>query len=82
MMTAIEFVNEYTNLVEELDAILHPQFYPIIRNMYREDPHDLVEPHQCFPSRRSALGFVAGILIKRAKAMRDISTQSVVESAS
>ena len=78
MMTAIEFVNEYTNLLEELDAILNPTLYPVIRNMYREDPHDLIEPHQGFPSRTAALGFVTALLIKRSKALR-LSTETLPE---
>ena len=70
MMTAMHFVDQYTSMLEEIDGILHPDLYPVICNLYREDPHDMIEPHQYFPSRQSAMGFLIETIIRRSKALR------------
>jgi len=66
-MKAIEFVNQYIEILEELDQVIKPELYPAIRSLYVIDPHDLITPETWFPSRDAAVGFVWRILAKRAK---------------
>ena len=73
-MTAIEFVNQYCEILEEIDQVVHPDFYPIMRQLYRINPHDLIEPHQCFSTRDAAFGFVFKMVAKRAAEMRNRMT--------
>ena len=74
MMTAVQFIEQYTAIVEEFDHIAHPDTYPSIRRMYCIDPHDLISPNGCFVSRDHARGFVASLLMKTVAEMK---TESV-----
>ena len=73
-MDAMQFVEAYVPMLEEIDQVVHPDFYPIMRQLYRIDPHDLIEPHQCFATRDAAFGFVFRMVAKRAAEMRKIMT--------
>jgi len=37
---AIEFVMKYETYVEEIEAVVRPEFKPIIQKMLEIDPHD------------------------------------------
>ena len=64
MMSAEQFIEQYTAIVEEFDHIAHPDTYPAIRRLYCIDPHDLIPSHGCFVSMEHARGFVATLLMK------------------
>lgn len=70
MMTAVQFIDQYTAIVEEFDQIAHPNTYPAIRRLYCIDPHDLISPSGCFVSRDHARGFVASLLMKTVAEMK------------
>lgn len=48
MIDAICFFKIYAELVEEIDAVVNEKFYPIIRNMYRDDPRELIRSDRVF----------------------------------
>ena len=73
MMTAVQFIEQYTAIVEEFDQIAHPDTYPAIRRLYCIDPHDLIPPHACFVSLEHARGFVATLLMKTVAEMKTAS---------
>ena len=73
MMTAVQFIEQYTAIVEEFDHIAHPDTYPAIRRLYCIDPHDLISPNGCFVSRDHARGFVATLLMKTVAEMKTAS---------
>ena len=77
-MTAIQFVMSYIEILEELDQVIKPEFYPAIRSLYVIDPNDLITPETWFPSRDAAVGFVWRILAKRAKEMREVRCDAVL----
>ena len=64
MMSAEQFIEQYTAIVEEFDQIAHPDTYPAIRRLYCIDPRDLITPYACFVSLEHARGFVASLLMK------------------
>lgn len=74
MLSASQFCEQYTVIVEEFDRIAHPDTYPAIRRMYCIDPHNLIPPHACFINREHARGFVATLLMKTVAEMK---TESV-----
>ena len=74
MMTAVQFIEQYTAIVEEFDQIAHSDTYPAIRRLYCIDPHDLITPYACFVSLEHARGFVATLLMKTVAEMK---TESV-----
>lgn len=63
-MTAIQFIEQYTKILEEIDHLIHPDCYPAMRVMYCIDPHDLITPNAYFANREHARGFVATLLMK------------------
>lgn len=70
MLSASQFCEQYTAIVEEFDHIAHSDTYPAIRKLYCIDPHDLISPHACFVSLDHARGFVATLLMKMAAEMK------------
>lgn len=74
MLSASQFIEQYTAIVEEFDQIAHANTYSVIRRMYCIDPHDLVTPESCFVNRDHARGFVASLLMKTVAEMK---TESV-----
>ena len=73
MMTAVQFIDQYTAIVEEFDHIAHPDTYPAIRRLYCIDPHDLITPNGCFANIEHARGFVATLLMKTVAEMKTAS---------
>ena len=57
-MTAIQFIDQYTTILEEIDRIIHPDCYAAMRAMFCIDPHDLITPETWFATRDQAVGFV------------------------
>ena len=70
MMTAVQFIDQYTTILEEFDQIAHPDTYSAIRRLCCIDPHDLILPHACFVSLEHARGFVATLLMKTVAEMK------------
>jgi hypothetical protein len=64
---AIEFVTNYETYVKEIEAVVRPEFKPIIQKMLEIDPHDLITPASYFQHENHARGFVWTIFIKKVK---------------
>lgn len=62
---AIEFCRIYTEILEEIDWLIMPEYYPAIRAMYMIDPTDLIKPGHEFPSRDAVYGFIFRMLLKK-----------------
>jgi hypothetical protein len=66
-MRAIEFVMNYESYVKEIEAVVRPEFKPLIQKMLETDPHDLITPEAYFENENHAEGFVWKIFMKKAK---------------
>lgn len=66
-MDAIEFVSNYELYLEEIKSVIKPKLYPIIAELKKTDPHDLVTPESWFHNENDARGFVWGMFIRRMK---------------
>jgi hypothetical protein len=64
---AIDFVLNYESYVKNIEAVVKPEFEPIIQKMLKIDPHDLIRPEAYFDHENHAEGFVWKIFIKKAK---------------
>jgi len=64
---AIDFVNHYQTYVKEIEAVVRPEFKPIIQKMLEIDPHDLIRPDSYFEHENHAMGLVWKIFMKKAK---------------
>jgi hypothetical protein len=64
---AIEFVMNYESYVKEIEAVVRPEFKPIIQKMLEIDPHDLIRPETYFEHEAHAEGFVWKIFMKKTK---------------
>ncbi len=64
---AIEFVMKYETYVREIEAVVRPEFEPIIQKMLEIDPHDLITPEAYFQHENDARGFVWGMFMEEAK---------------
>ena len=64
---AIEFVMNYETYVREIEAVVRLEFKPIIQQMLKIDPHDLITPESYFGHENHARGFVWKIFMQKAK---------------
>jgi hypothetical protein len=70
-MTAIQFIEQYTTILEEIDSLMHPDCYPAMRVMFCVDPHDLITPNAYFANREQAFGFVWKLLAAKVKELKN-----------
>ncbi len=63
-MDAIEFVNNYTVYVEEIETVIRPEFKIHIEKLKSIDPHDLVQPNSYFMTTAVARGYVWSLFLK------------------
>ena len=40
----IEFIEKFHDYVAEIELVVTPGFYPVIRKLYETDPHELITP--------------------------------------
>ena len=66
-LEAIEFVMKYESYVKEIEAVVRPEFKPVIQKMLEIDPHDLITPELYFQHENHAKGLVWRIFMKKAK---------------
>ena len=64
---AVEFVINYETYVREIEAVVRPEFKPIIQKMLEIDPHDLIKPESYFEGENDAKGLVWKMFVKKAK---------------
>ena len=63
-MEAIEFVANYENYLTEIEQVVKPEFYPVIKKLREIDPHDLVRPDSWFQGSANARGYVWLLFLK------------------
>lgn len=56
-MTAIEFVQFYPEIVNEIESVSKTELKPVFDEMRKIDPHDLISPDGYF-DRTQAVGYV------------------------
>ena len=66
-MESIAFINRYELYLDEISEVIKPELLPIIDELRKIDPHDLVRPDTFFESENSARGYIWSMLIKRAR---------------
>lgn len=64
-MDSIDFVNNYPSYVKMVEKTVKPEYYPVIRAMYKTDPHELIEPDHYFSSAHEAIGYVFILFYKK-----------------
>ena len=57
-MEAIEFIHNYPSYIETIKQVTKDEYLPILEEMGKWDPHDLVTPQTWFADENSAVGFV------------------------
>ena len=67
MLSAIDFVAEYETIVNDIEKVSNPKYAEVFAELRQIDPHELIEPHQYFPSENAAYGFVFKMLMDRLK---------------
>ena len=70
-MTAIQFISEYTTILEEIDNLIHTDCYPAMRAMCCIGPHDLITPNAYFANREQAFSFVWKLLCAKVKELKN-----------
>lgn len=55
-MDAIEFIQKWPDYLSEIRQVIKPELIPILEQLEKTDPHDLVRPDTWFPSESSARG--------------------------
>ena len=66
-MEAIEFVANYQSYIETIKKVTKDEYLPIIEEMEKWEPHDLVTPESWFPSENEALGYVYRLFLIEVK---------------
>ena len=64
-MDAIEFVIRYPDYVTQLEAVVKPEYLPVIRKLRERDPHDIVKPEHYFNSEAEAVGVVFKLFLRQ-----------------
>lgn len=62
-MEALEFIARYPEYLESIRKVTKDEYLPILEQMEKTDPHDLVKPDTWFPDENAALGFVYRLFI-------------------
>ena len=68
-MDAIEFIGKYESYIDEISLIIKPTLQPVLNELRKIDPHDLISPDSWFHSELEARGFVWKMFIIRIKRM-------------
>lgn len=76
-MDAIVIINRYQQFVNEIELIVKSELLPILEDMKKIDPDDLVRPEGYFESEIQMRGFVWSIFIKKALYNINQPTQSL-----
>ena len=66
-MDAFEFICNYNKYLEEIEQVIKTEFLPVIEELKRIDPHDLVTPETWFARTDHARGFIWSLFISKSK---------------
>ena len=64
-MEAIVFVKNYLIYIDEIGEVIKPELLPILDELRKINPHDLVRPDTYFDSENSARGFVWSMFVRK-----------------
>jgi len=67
LMEAIEFVTNYTSYIETIKKVTKDEYLPLLEEMGKWDPHDLVKPDTWFPDENAAFGYVYRLFLKEVR---------------
>jgi len=65
-MDSIAFVLNFPEYLRELRSVIRPELFPLVDELERIDPHDLVTPETWFLNENAARGFVWSMFLKQA----------------
>ena len=71
IMDAIEFVINYPNYLQEIRDVVRPELFPLLDELEKIDPHDLVSPDTWFVNEISARGYVWSLFLKREEKLKN-----------
>jgi len=57
-MDAIEFIDKYLSYIETIKKVSKDLYIPLLEEMGKWEPHDLITPETWFPDENAAFGFV------------------------
>ena len=63
-MEAIEFIKNYPSYIETIKKVTKDEYLPILEEMGKWEPHDLVTPETWFQSESEGIGFVYRLFLK------------------
>ena len=64
-MDAIEFIQKLPDYLNEICQVIKPKLIPILEELEKTDPHDVVRPDTWFPSESAARGYVWSMFFKK-----------------
>ena len=67
IMEAMTFIARYPEYLATIRKVTKDEFLPILEEMEKIDPHDLVKPDTWFPDETAALGYVYWLFLKEAR---------------
>lgn len=71
MITAIQFVTNYQDFVNEIEEVIKPELIPALKYLNETDPHDLVRPDTYFDSTAAARGYVWILFLQGVRILKD-----------
>ena len=66
-MESLEFINQYELYLDEISEVVRPELLPIIDELRKIDPHDLVRPDTFIESESHGKGMVWNMFIRRVR---------------
>jgi len=70
-MDAFEFVMCYEIFLQEIENVIKPELLPVLEDLKKTDPTDLVSPDIFFVSTNQARGFVWSLFLKNIKKFKE-----------
>ena len=66
-MDPIEFINRYPDYIKQLEKVVKPEYKPVIKDLKKLDPHDIIQPEHYLNSEAEAMGVVFRLFLKKIK---------------
>ena len=72
-MDAIGFVHNYHDYLDEIRLLIKPEYLPILDEISKMDPHDLISPDSYFFNEDHVKGVLCGMILSRTKKMTSVT---------
>lgn len=69
-MDSISFVLNFPEYLREIRSVIRPELFPLVDELEKIDPHDLIRPEAWFQSENDARGFVWSMFLKQLEKLR------------